>query len=208
MASTANIPNDAPFDADTVRHVRNELEHIRSSRSGEGSTGCTCRKLTVYIPPPNSGKKAQHKRLSERRVKEELRKRGLLTATVQQRYKSRAELEQYLHDVVEKEPCCWNADDCPCLQGGLGCQADCCDCWKDSHQTKDSTTTAVDKYQQPLASTNAIVQRCGNRHGMYVVDLDAIQDYRRNVLTNLPLYCGVINSEGKDDHNNKNKSGA
>ena len=33
-----------------VTHVRNELETIRNSRTGEGSAGCTCRKTHIYVP--------------------------------------------------------------------------------------------------------------------------------------------------------------
>ena len=175
------------FDSVTVRHVRNELEQIRHWRTHEGSNGCTCRKLCVYLPPKNSGKKAQHKRLSERRVKEELRKRNALPPQTM----TRAQLEHLLHDLVEQEPCCSVYNNCPCVVNGLGCQADCCSCWHDSHQTlnqqkkrKDSMGNDNDTPSSSLTelSAQAIQQRCGNRNGMYAVDFDTINAYRKDII--------------------------
>ena len=67
------------FSSTNVMHIQHELEQVRIHRTLEGSTGCTCRKLDVYLPPPNGGgKKAQHRRMKPQKVIEELRKRGKL----------------------------------------------------------------------------------------------------------------------------------
>jgi hypothetical protein len=201
--SMQHIPIDSKFSGPTVRrqrsnsehfytetypssevlHVRNELEQIRVHRTLEGNTGCTCRKLDVYlVPADGGGKKAQHRRMSERKVKEELRKRGKLPAE----QRTRAELEQLLHDIVELEPCCWG-EDCFCKRNGIGCQADSCSCWLDSHQRKGP---AVVKVVYP--SVESVRERCGNN--MYAVDLDAIHDFR------LP-FCVVINDSDNNESN-------
>jgi hypothetical protein len=162
------------YPSSEVLHVRNALEQIRVHRTLEGSTGCTCRKLDVYLAPADGGgKKAQHRRMSERKVKEELRKRGKLPAEQH----TRTELEQLLHDLVEQEPCCWG-EDCFCRRNGIGCQAESCSCWLDSHQRKGQ---AVVKDIYPSVET--VRERCGNN--MYAVDLDAIHEFR------LP-FCVVI----------------
>ena len=49
VSSSSECFNDK-YDQVYVHHVRNELEQIRNQRSN-GSIGCDCRKLTVYIPP-------------------------------------------------------------------------------------------------------------------------------------------------------------
>jgi hypothetical protein len=150
-----------------VHHIRNELEQLRNSRSGEGSTGCTCRKLHVYLPPPNAGRKAAHRRTKPAKVKEELRKRHALPeGTV-----SREELERRLHDLVEEEPCC--TSDCPCVRAGIVCQIDSCSCWMISHQ--------MDKGKQFVRNptTEQIQQRCGNRYGMTTIDCTEINQYRK-----------------------------
>lgn len=165
------------FNSTEVLHIRNELERIRSSRSSDGSTGCTCRKLQVYIPPPNAGKKAQSRRLSVLKLKDELRKRHLLPKET----KTREELELLLFNAVENEPCCVG-DDCECHRNGITCQADTCSCWLASHQTSKgkSLTNQV--------SVNAIKARCGNKYGMYVVDFDGINKFRNELL------CQVISN--------------
>lgn len=169
------------YPSTDVLHVRNELEQIRVSRTLEGSVGCTCRKLNVYLPPLNGGgKKAQHRRLKPSKVKEELRKRGKLPSNANDL--TRAQLEQLLHDIVEQEPCCW-AEDCSCRKNGIGCQADACSCWFESHQCKGQQNHHGDKEDFP--SVKSIRERCGNN--MYAVDLDGIHDFRLQ-------YCQVIDT--------------
>lgn len=160
------------YDQVYVHHVRNELEQIRNSRTKEGTSGCTCRKLSVYIPPKDGsgGKRSQHRRLKPSKLTAELKKRGLENLNM-----SREESEQLLHDAVEQEPCCWG-DDCFCARNGIDCQADACACWHNSHVHTKSTGGA---YLLPAD----IQKRCGNPNGMYAVDLDAINAFRENLLT-------------------------
>lgn len=165
-----------------VHRIRNELESIRNSRTKEGSAGCACRKLNVYLlPPGGGGRKAHHKRMNIQDVKKELRKRHLLPSEP----KTREELERLLHDAVEEEGCCIN-DDCFCVRNGINCQMDACDCWLPSHQTKDS-----EKKQAYTLTSQQIEATCGNRYGMYVVDLEKIQSFRKQVLASMQ-FCQEI----------------
>lgn len=152
-----------------VHHVRSDLEKLRIERTTSGSTGCTCRKLTVYVPPKDGGgKKAQHRRLKPSKLREELKKRNLYDES-----KPRETLEQTLHDAVEKEPCCGTSD-CFCRRNGLDCQADACSCWHDSHVHTKTNVRHL--------SMQTIKQRCGNPLGTVTVDMDAIDAYRNRVL--------------------------
>ena len=152
-----------------VHHVRSDLEKLRIERTTSGATGCTCRKLTVYVPPKDGGgKKAQHRRLKPSKLREELKKRNLFDES-----KSREALEQILHDAVEKEPCCGTVD-CFCHRNGLDCQADACSCWHDSH-----VHTKTNVRHLPLQT---IKERCGNPLGTVTVDMDAIDAYRARIL--------------------------
>lgn len=153
-----------------VHHVRNELEQIRFERTKEGSAGCTCRKLQVYIPPQGAGKKAAHRRLKIHRVKEELQKRNRLP----EQQCTREELELLLHDIVNEEPCC--GPDCFCTRNGIVCQADTCACWLSSHQADKKK----ELNSQPTVAE--IQKRCGNKYGIYTVDFDSINAYREKFL--------------------------
>ena len=101
-ASNASDPHYKPNDIYThadVMHVRSELEKLRVDRNSD--LGCTCRKLHVVLPNQTpTGRKHKHRRLTERKVKEELRKRGLMHGNVLKM--KREELEVLLHDTVEK----------------------------------------------------------------------------------------------------------
>lgn len=168
-----------------VLAVRNELERIRNSRSGEGALGCTCRKLQVYLIPDDGtgGKKANSRRMKLQQVKIELRKRHKLPDDP----KSREELERLLHETVENEPCC-SGDDCPCLHNGIACQADTCSCWYSTHQTTDFQKKKLKNEQEDsLISVAELQARCGNKYGMYAVDTTAIQAWRKSY-----TYCHPI----------------
>lgn len=165
--------NEAYTQVD-VHRVRNELEQLRIQRTGEGHTGCECRKLDVYLLPPNAGKKAHHRRMKLLRVKEELRKRHMLPSD--DKTMTREELELLLHDAVEKEGCC-SSQDCPCSRNGIGCQADVCSCWNDSHQTKEKGG----KHHGDV-EVKEIQSRCGNSNGMYATDLTSIHTMRQQIL--------------------------
>jgi len=166
-ASVSEKRNET-YPQDHVDHVSNELEQIRNQRSMEGSTGCSCRKLNVYIPPPNAGKKAARQRMNLSKVKEELQSRNLLPTE----HRTREELERLLHDAVEQEPCC--TDDCVCVGNGIGCQADTCSCWSATHQS--------DKGKKHSEDPTVIQKRCGNIHGMYVYDINEIDSFRKELL--------------------------
>jgi hypothetical protein len=164
-----------------VLHVRNELEQLRASRSMEGHTGCTCRKMHVYIPPPGGGgKRAHSRRLSVHKVIDELRKRHKLPAE----NKSREELELLLHSIVAEEPCC--AHDCPCAQNGINCQVDACSCWLASHME--------DKKASNFVPNIDIRERCGNKYGMYALDESQVDAERKHQIR---MYCQVIGEEQK-----------
>ena len=170
-SSNDSILYNDRFPKTDVLHYRHELEQLRISRS---STGCRCRKLHVYIAPPNAGKKAQHRRLKLPKLQHELKKRHALPNEPC----GRDALERLLLELVEHEPCC--GDSCECKQAGINCQAESCSCWYDSHQNSN-------KKKEP---SNAEIQaRCGN--AMYVVDLDSIQAFRQNYLEQLRV-CPVI----------------
>lgn len=172
MRSNSHGDFNEKYDQVYVHHVRNELEQIRNSRTKEGATGCTCRKLSVYIPPTDGsgGKRSQHRRLKPSKLTAELKKRGLENPNM-----SREESEQVLHDAVEQEPCCWG-DDCFCSRNGIDCQADACACWHNSHVHTKSTGGG---YLLPAD----IEKRCGNPNGMYTVNLDEINIFREKLLS-------------------------
>jgi hypothetical protein len=174
------------YDQVYVHHVRNDLEQIRNSRTKEGATGCTCRKLSVYIPPKDGsgGKRAQHRRLKPSKLTAELKKRGLdVPANIN---RSREESEQVLHDAVEQESCCWG-DDCFCARNGIDCQADACACWHNSHV---NTKSSGGGYLGPAD----IEKRCGNPNGMYTVNLDEINAFREKLLSNPIMICQPVTS--------------
>ena len=168
---------NGPYSSTELLQVRQELEDVRVSRTTE--LGCSCRKLTVYIPPKDNsiGKKAAHRRMNERKVKDELRKRGIVPVTTM----NRDALEQLLHDTISLESsCCTTLNDCPCVRNGMNCQADTCRCW---HST---TLTNHKKHPDDMSSVEQIKERCGNKFGIYVVDVDAISEFRMEML------CQVI----------------
>ena len=187
-SQTKALQKELYSDTD-IRHVRNELEQIRIQRSEENCSGCSCRKLHVTLPnnanaPHTTSKKNHHRRLTERKVKEELRKRHVHYDNSQ----SRNELEVMLHDIVEKEGCCFGMD-CPCVRNGINCQADTCGCWKTSHSTGNH------KYGPKEASVQDIQKSCGNEHGMYVYDLQKIKDNRKRYISAVTnQLCGVVSA--------------
>jgi len=164
-----------------VHHVRNELEQIRFERNKSGATGCNCRKLVVYIPPKDGsgGKKAQHRRLKPSKVVQELKKRHLHDSSVASM--SRDKMEKMLYNVVEKEPCCRD-DACFCIRNGINCQADACSCWHDSHVHV--------KRSDRVLSNDDIRKRCGNPLGIYLVDTEAIDSYRIEIVKKKEIVQG------------------
>jgi len=128
--------------------LRNELDGIREFRS---NVGCSCQKLKVT------------NKISDRKLKEELRKRRLETDG------SKVDLVERLKAAVDSEPCC-SESSCPCVKEGINCQADLCSCWCGKKGNIDR---------------NAILrcqELCGNRHGIYIYDSNRISENRASVL--------------------------
>jgi hypothetical protein len=175
-----------------VHHVRNELEQIRFERNKSGATGCNCRKLVVYLPPKDGsgGKKAQHRRLKPSKVVQELKKRHLYDPSVASM--SREQMEKILHKAVENEPCCRD-DNCFCARNGIICQADACSCWHDSHvHAKHSSGSS-----SHVLTNDDIRKRCGNPLGTYLVDSEAIDRYRIDIIKQTKLQQReLIESDG------------
>jgi hypothetical protein len=171
------------YTSTDVIHIRNELERIRAGRSGNTAIGCGCRKLRVLLPGQAGQKKRKQHRMTERRVQEELRKRGLLNGVSAKL--NREGLEQLLHDAVERGPCCWG-NDCPCARNGIGCQADTCSCWHPGHDDVDGkqkkATESLSDHQAELG-VRGIEELCGNPCGMYVVDFAKIDSIRRRFIS-------------------------
>ena len=131
--------------------LRTELEHIRDERS---ENGCSCQKLKHV------------NKLSERRMRDELRRRHLDTSGKKDALSAR------LKAAIDSEPCC--SKNCPCAQAGVNCQADICSCWRGG---KNGRVT-----KEALESCR---ERCGNIHGMYVYDPDLVRLRRK------PFLCAV-----------------
>ena len=182
-----------PADGAVTQRMQHDLEVLRIQRSDPSNLGCSCRKLHVFLPgstdKSHHRKKTSHRRLPERKLREELRKRGLLHGGGGDEggvSLSREDMEVLLHDAIENEPCCWG-NDCPCWRNGIGCQADTCSCWHASHDVGASASTSSARKQDAAVITS----RCGNPHGMYIVDFDAIAQYRgQHVVTCIPVLVG------------------
>lgn len=167
-----------------TQHVQHDLESLRIERSDPTNLGCSCRKLHVFLPgeadKSHHKKKKSHRRMNERKVREELRKRGLLHKGNSDM--SREKMERMLHDAIESQPCCWGID-CPCVKSGVGCQADTCSCWHASHDVPHTPTKKKETDSDPKkvgeSDVEAIERRCGNKNGMYVVDMKKIKEYRQ-----------------------------
>jgi len=185
-----SIVEDDVFCALDVQHVRHDLEQIRIHRSTESAAGCSCRKLhVVLLDELNEGRKKKshhHRRMTERKVKEELRKRHVNIPSDG----SREDLEKLLHDEVEKHGCCYG-NDCPCVSSGIGCQSDTCSCWHMSHALISHSKHGErgGEFADPVEAQ----QRCGNKNGIYVVDFSAIRRHRDQfIVARDANICSVI----------------
>jgi hypothetical protein len=170
-----------PTNTVVTQRVQHDLETLRSRRSDPANLGCACRKLQIFLPKGSSSnkRKSSHRRLPERKVQEELRKRGLLHGADMSSSSTltREGLEILLHDAIEKEPCCWGTN-CPCWRDGIGCQSETCSCWHGG-DSSSSTTKVVDE--------SVLKSRCGNPNGIYFVNFDAIKQYREQYLSCDPV---------------------
>ncbi len=183
-----------PADGTVLQRMQHDLEALRIQRSDPSNLGCSCRKLHVFLPgstdKSHHRKKTSHRRLPERKLREELRKRGLLHGgggDENGASLSREDMEVMLHDAIENEPCCWG-NDCPCWRNGIGCQADTCSCWHASHDVGGAGASNSSATKQDTA---VMTSRCGNPHGLYIVDFDAIARYRgQHVITCIPIRVG------------------
>lgn len=184
-----SITEDDVFCALDLQQVRHELEQIRIHRATESAAGCSCRKLhVVLLDELNEGHKKKshhHRRLTERKVKEELRKRHVNIP----KDASREDLEKLLHDEVEKHGCCYG-NDCPCVSSGIGCQSDTCSCWHMSHVLGSHKKHGErGEFADPVEAQ----QRCGNKNGMYAVDFGAIRRHRdKFIVARDANMCSVI----------------
>jgi hypothetical protein len=168
-------------DPTITQHIQHDLETLRIQRTDPTNLGCSCRKLHVFLPGSSDKthhkKKGSHRRLPERKVREELRRRS-----IPQEGMNREKLEKALHDAIENEPCCWG-NDCPCYKSGIGCQADTCSCWYPSHEGATTTNSGDKKKMENSEARNVVDQdvvdieeRCGN--DMYVVNFGKIRRHR------------------------------
>ncbi|KAL9184209.1 hypothetical protein ACHAXT_002295 [Thalassiosira profunda] len=173
------LPLD-PEDSATTQHIQHDLETLRIQRSDATNLGCSCRKLHVFLPgatdKSHHKKKGSHRRLPERKVREELRKRGLLNKGDDNM--SREKMERRLHDAIESEPCCWG-NDCPCVRNGIGCQADTCSCWHASHDVAHGGASGAPScHTGKEQDAETMKARCGNSQGLYVVNWRGISEHR------------------------------
>ncbi|KAL7473956.1 hypothetical protein ACHAXS_014295 [Conticribra weissflogii] len=184
-------PHPDLTDPSAIQHIQHELETLRIQRSDPINLGCSCRKLHVFLPgatdKSHHKKKGSNRRLPERKVREELRRRGLLQDENGNPINgSREDMERRLHDAIEKEPCCWGKD-CPCVRSGIGCQADTCSCWHPGHDVEHSKPAGTaGKNEKEDGGSRRVVdesvekieRQCGNPHGMYVVNFGEIRRHR------------------------------
>eukprot|EP00978_Attheya_sp_CCMP212_P025882 scaffold84093_cov45-Attheya_sp.AAC.1 len=186
--------NNGVFSRTEIMHVRNELE---LTRNGRAMTGCACRK-TKNKQQHNGHRK---KSMSERKVKDELRRRNLLRLDENHKKPSRDVLEARLFKAMEEEPCCWG-EDCECVRNGIDCQSDACSCWQPSHDktqhhSKPSSSSSSNPESDASTSTSDTIQtmqlQCGNPKGLYVVSFDEINSHRKTLLETLEqdgnLFC-------------------
>jgi hypothetical protein len=178
--STTTTTTSSSSNTNTSHH-HHKKHHPGTSHTGGSSTG-----------------NHNNKRMKLQKLKDELMKRNLLPSPTDDGVNSnndnntmtREEMEQLLHDTVEKEPCCLYTDTCFCARNGIGCQADVCTCWHSSHQNSSSTTGR--KKSSTAITVQDIQQRCGNPvGGMYVVDDQKIDTFRNDYLNRLKV-CPFI----------------
>jgi len=155
--------------------IRHELEVLRNNRS---ITGCECRKLKNI-----SGRRG----MNERKLREELRKRKLLTPEeARSKHSSpskKEELAKRLQQAVDENGCC--GEDCPCYKSGIGCHAESCSCWHLSHcvdKKHKTKSSAMEGEQDDDADVCSITKRCGNKNGIYATDYKAIEAVRAKFL--------------------------
>lgn len=162
-----------PSDSAVTQPIQLDLEQLRIRRGDQANLGCSCRQLHVHIPgskdKSQNKKKGGHRRLPERKVREELRKRGLITR--ENNNMKREEAEVLLADAICGEGCC-ESNECPCHRNGIGCHADTCTCWLASHDASASRSSWAE------LDATTMKTRCGNSNGLYVTDHSRIQSYR------------------------------
>jgi hypothetical protein len=177
--------NNGVFSRTEIMHVRNELE---LTRNGRAMTGCACRK-TKNKQQHNGHRK---KSISERKVKEELRRRNLLRLDENHKKPSRDVLEARLFKAMEEEPCCWG-EDCECVRNGIDCQSDACSCWQPSHDKTHHSSDASSSSNSNSDTIQTMQVQCGNAKGLYVVSFDEINSHRKTLLETLEqdgnLFC-------------------
>jgi len=100
---------------DNNRDIKNELDKIRIERS---ENGCGCHRLKNFS------------KMSEHRIKDELRKRHLSDSEMTNMSKS--ELQAMLKEFTSKEKCC--GVDCECEAAGIKCHWEVCGCFSKENE--------------------------------------------------------------------------
>lgn len=161
----AGIEHDCDF-------LGKELELLRASR---GDVGCHCHKLKTlssFDPEKNYCGKQINKLISDRKLRDELRKRHLLTPeeascsiSSRIRIEQKVQMMARLQDAINKERSC-ETEDCTCAVNGIECHADVCQCCRSMTPSKAS-------------------ECCGNDHGVLTVDIEAIRAHQKEMVKSL-----------------------
>jgi len=142
--------------------VRNDLETIRTSRM---EVGCKCHKDTKFLDhfDPLNTSQNLHKLMSDRKLRDEMRKRHILNpeeANGKISMELKRSMMARLKVVMDDEPCC-RPDTCECAAAGISCHADACQCCSGKKHPTSSSAEAC----------------CGNPQGVNFVD---VRDIRAN----------------------------
>jgi hypothetical protein len=154
--------------------IRNELEGLRLSRS---EVGCSCHRETKFLDhfDPSNTNLNLNKIMSDRKLREEMRKRHLLTTEEKSCSKKLAaddkrDMMARLKVAMEQEPCC-RPGECECANAGIACHADVCGCCSGQKRSEAPCTASC----------------CGNAHGINLVDVIGIRANRDLVIQKQPL---------------------
>mmetsp|Transcript_33610 Transcript_33610/g.77543 ORF Transcript_33610/g.77543 Transcript_33610/m.77543 type:complete len:467 (-) Transcript_33610:101-1501(-) len=143
----------------TAVRIQRDLVRLREQRA---AVGCSCHKAKHLSKQLN--------RYSEKRLREELKKRGLLHEGKNGGRTEKTKMVERLRNAVELEPCCGR--DCPCVQSGVDCHSEACSCWRAI--SRQCGSRAKRYTRQECQKT------CGNN--LYFYDHDEVSNYRKNLI--------------------------